>query len=168
MQDQRPYDRHMRLLTVTLSVAMLAGACTALPGSSPAPGSPGGSPAQSPGETGGPGVTVPPDLTMPPDLSIPPELGQIPEALYAQAAAEAAAAAGVGVDQVQLVRAERVTWSDGSLGCPEEGMGYTQALVPGYRVVIEAAGEELHFHAGQGGDFRYCADPQPPAESSDL
>jgi hypothetical protein len=29
-------------------------------------------------------------------------------------------------------------WNDGSLGCPEPGMMYTQALVNGYWLIIEA------------------------------
>ena len=37
---------------------------------------------------------------------------------------------------LKVLSAEAVTWSDGSLGCPEPGMMYTQALVPGYRVQI--------------------------------
>jgi hypothetical protein len=41
---------------------------------------------------------------------------------------------------------------------------YTQALVPGYRVVLEAAGEELSYHASESGDFRACANPIAPVE----
>jgi hypothetical protein len=37
-----------------------------------------------------------------------------------------------------VVQAEAVTWPDGALGCPEPGIVYTQALVPGYWVVVEA------------------------------
>ena len=36
-----------------------------------------------------------------------------------------------------LMRAERVEWNDGSLGCPEPGIAYTQAIVPGYNFVYE-------------------------------
>lgn len=91
----------------------------------------------------------------------------VPEDMLMAVIQEAAEQTGISPGDVIVVSADAVTWSDGSLGCPEEGMGYTQALVPGYRVVLDAAGEDLHFHAGQGGDFRYCAEPQPPAESSD-
>ena len=90
----------------------------------------------------------------------------VPEDMLMAVIQEAAAQTGVSPGDLVVVAAEAVTWSDGSLGCPEPGMGYTQALVPGYRVVIDAGGEELHFHGGETGDFRYCADPQPPAETS--
>ena len=89
----------------------------------------------------------------------------VPEDMLMAVIQEAAEQTGVSPGDLVVVAAEAVTWSDGSLGCPEAGMAYTQALVPGYRVVIDAGGEELHFHAGQTGDFRYCQDPQPPAET---
>ena len=60
----------------------------------------------------------------------------------------------VGVD-------ERVTWRDGSLGCPEPGKFYTQALVPGRRLVLSAGGERFAYHAGRDGTFFYCASPDP-------
>lgn len=71
---------------------------------------------------------------------------------------------GVDRSEIEVVLAEAVTWSDGSIGCPEEGMMYTQALVPGYRVVLEIAGDELAFHAPESGEFFPCASPIEPAE----
>ena len=73
---------------------------------------------------------------------------------------------GVDPSEIEVVLAEAVTWSDGSIGCPEEGMMYTQTLVPGYRVILDVAGEELAFHAPESGDFFPCADPIEPAEGS--
>ena len=29
---------------------------------------------------------------------------------------------------------------------------------------VEVDGEELHFHAAQGGQFNFCDDPQPPVD----
>ena len=74
----------------------------------------------------------------------------------------ASAETGVQAGEIQVVTAEAVTWSDGSLGCPEEGQAYTQALVPGYRVVLDVAGDEVAYHASEAGDFRACANPMPP------
>ena len=54
----------------------------------------------------------------------------------------AAGHTGVSVSDMTVLRAESVTWPDGSLGCPEPGMQYTQALVPGYWVEI-AVGDEV-------------------------
>ena len=71
---------------------------------------------------------------------------------------------GIAPDDIRIVTAKGVTWSDGSLGCPEEGQMYTQALVPGYRVVLDVAGEKIAYHASGSGDFRPCANPVEPAK----
>ena len=77
---------------------------------------------------------------------------------------QAAAESGVDIGEIRVVTAEAVTWSDGSLGCPQPGQAYTQALVPGFRVVLEVDGAEMHYHASQSGDFAACADPVEPVE----
>lgn len=87
----------------------------------------------------------------------------IPSDLLDRVIADAASGAGVDPSDVDVVTAEAVTWSDGSLGCPEPGMMYTQALVPGYRVVLEIDGEQLHFHSGSSGEFSLCENPLPGA-----
>ena len=90
--------------------------------------------------------------------------GDVPIAMLERVVADAASGAGVDASDVRVVTAEAVNWSDGSLGCPEPGMAYTQALVPGFRVVVDIDGEELHFHASESGEFAFCEDPQPPAD----
>lgn len=64
---------------------------------------------------------------------------------------------------IVVVTSESVTWRDGAIGCPEPGMSYTQATVPGSRIVLELDGREYHYHAADGRDPFYCADPQEPA-----
>jgi hypothetical protein len=73
--------------------------------------------------------------------------------------ADAAQRAGVALDQVKVLTVESVTWSDGSLGCPEPGMMYTQALVDGYQVVVEAGGTQLDYRGSGPGQFRVCTNP---------
>jgi hypothetical protein len=65
-----------------------------------------------------------------------------------KALADASRRTGVDVSALKVVSAERVTWSDGSMGCPAPGMAYTQALVDGYRIRIQAGKELLHYHGG--------------------
>jgi hypothetical protein len=94
--------------------------------------------------------------------------GQVPQAILDPILKEAAALAKVSREQMVIVRAQSVIWSDGSLGCPEPGMMYTQILVNGYWVVIEAAGQKYDFRAGSAGNFRLCPGgqgkpPSPPA-----
>ena len=72
------------------------------------------------------------------------------------ALADAAQRTGLAPDVLKVLSAEAVTWSDGSLGCPQPGMMYTQALVPGYRVRIQAGGQVLDYHAGRSGKPEAC------------
>jgi hypothetical protein len=94
--------------------------------------------------------------------------GEVPAAMLEQVVADAASGAGVDPSAVKVISAEAVTWSDGALGCPLPDQMYTQALVPGYRVVLDVDGEEMSFHAAEGGEFSYCADPQPSAEDGSV
>jgi hypothetical protein len=51
---------------------------------------------------------------------------------------------------IEVVGAEHVTWPDGSLGCAEPGMMYTQALVDGSRVMlaVDRRTRVFIYHAG--------------------
>ena len=69
---------------------------------------------------------------------------------------DAASRTGLLPEAIKVLSAERVTWSDGSLGCPSPGMMYTQALVPGFRVMLEAGGQVLDYHAGASGHLVLC------------
>jgi hypothetical protein len=81
------------------------------------------------------------------------------------ATADAAERAGVAESDVTFVGFEMVTWPDGSLGCPEPDTMYTQALVEGYRIVLEAIGERFVYHGALGDDPFHCADPEEPVDA---
>ena len=85
-----------------------------------------------------------------------PETGPVAEAI-----AELAESTGVSPDDIEVVAHEQVTWRDGSLGCPKPGMMYTQALVDGYRIVLRARGQTVHYHGGAGGSPFRCDNPDP-------
>lgn len=87
------------------------------------------------------------------------------DAATAAAVADLASAEGVPEADVAVVTAEQVTWRDGALGCPEPGMMYTQALVPGYRVILAVDGREVAYHGAEGSDPTRCDDPQPPTDT---
>lgn len=75
------------------------------------------------------------------------------------AVADLAAHLGIEPEAVQVVAVEEVTWRDGSLGCAEPGMVYTQALVDGARITLRAEGVEHEYHQGGSGTPIRCADP---------
>ena len=67
-------------------------------------------------------------------------------------------------EEVSLSGATPVTWRSGALGCPEPGMNYTQALVPGIWIMMKAGNKAYRYHAAQGGQPFYCPDEraEPP------
>lgn len=103
--------------------------------------------------------TSPPE-TVPPDLiTFPPVTGEVPADLLEPVVADAAVRAGVAVADTTVITGQEMVWSDGSLGCPEPGVVYTQAQVPGYWVVVEAAGAAYDYRLKAAGSFRLCTSP---------
>jgi hypothetical protein len=72
------------------------------------------------------------------------------------AIADLAARTGVAEDSVVVTSARAVTWSSGALGCPEQGKSYTEALVPGLQVLLEASGTTHYYHGRNGMPLVYC------------
>lgn len=104
------------------------------------------------GTSGGAAASGIDPATLAPDLA----------AAVAFAVDDAAASAGADASAIVVVEAETVTWPDGSLGCPEPDMLYTQALVDGYRIVLEVAGTPVAYHGTVGSDPFVCRSPEPP------
>lgn len=65
---------------------------------------------------------------------------------------------GIDTAGLKVVSASAVTWNDGSLGCPEPGVAYTQALVDGMQVIVEAGGERYDYRFGKGPVPKRCLD----------
>ena len=76
-----------------------------------------------------------------------------PEEQEAIDLAKAHLADKLGIDEaeVSLVNIEAVDWPNTSLGVPEPGKMYAQVIVPGYKVILSAAGTEYEYHAGKLG-----------------
>lgn len=91
-----------------------------------------------------------------PIVDRPATLIDLPPQLRAQVIAAAAARAGVAEAQVVVRGAEAIQFPDGSLGCPQPGMMYTQMVVPGYRVVVEAGGRTFDYRSARGGEPSIC------------
>ena len=72
------------------------------------------------------------------------------------AAKKDAVARGLPADAITVQSAQRVTWPDGSIGCPEAGMQYTQALVPGWRVILRVGDATYDYHAATSGHVFLC------------
>lgn len=94
-----------------------------------------------------------------------PTVREMTDDPVALARADLADRLGVAPATIELVERSEVTWRDGSLGCPQPGMAYTQALVNGSRIVLRHAGVDYHYHSGRGRQPFYCAKPQAPLPS---
>jgi heat shock protein HslJ len=79
--------------------------------------------------------------------------------VVSRALADLAERLDIDADAIRVVEAGRVTWSDGSLGCPEPGVAYTEALVDGWRVILEHGGARFSYHAGPDGEPFLCDRP---------
>lgn len=88
--------------------------------------------------------------------------GEVPADLLETIIDDAAGRAGVSPAEVEVVQARAVVWSDASLGCPQPGMFYTQALVSGYHVILSAGGQTFDYRVGSNNYFTLCTNP--PAE----
>jgi hypothetical protein len=88
--------------------------------------------------------------------------GPIGGAEEAAAIADLAAREGVDPSEITVISDEDVTWRSGAIGCPEPDMMYTQALVPGTRIVLELEGTRYEYHAGGPRSIFLCEHPEPP------
>lgn len=66
------------------------------------------------------------------------------------AMADLAAYLGVSTDVIDWISQEEVEWPDGSLGCPQPGMSYTQAVVNGSLIVFEVGGRSIRVPLERG------------------
>ncbi|HEY5649922.1 MAG TPA: hypothetical protein VIW46_00630 [Acidimicrobiia bacterium] len=66
-----------------------------------------------------------------------------------------------------VVSVEYVEWPDSSLGCSDPGIAYTQVITPGYRIVVDAGGDELDYRTDLVGSFKLCERPALSLPSQD-
>ena len=141
--------------TTLALLSLLVLACTRAPGAAP-------------GASTSPSVSLPPRPSDPSDMppTVPPSdapiTGEVPAALLDAVRARLAADTGLDVASAEVKVAQDVQWPDGSLGCPEPGVSYTQAIVPGYQVVLVLDGREYDYRVtARSGTIRLCEGPGP-------
>jgi hypothetical protein len=160
----------MRNRTTTIRTAATIASIAALALTACGSDEPAAAPVTQPEETQ-PEETQPeetqPDVTQP-DVTVPeptqPDGTQPDEqpAAVAAAIADLVERTGRSESEIEVARFESVTWSDGSIGCPEPGMSYTQALVPGFRIELVVDATSYWYHGARDGDPFWCATPSDP------
>ncbi len=94
-------------------------------------------------------------------VTVPPAAEEAVDAAIAYVVEQA----GVSEEEISVISIEPVDWRDTSLGCPEPGTGYAQVITPGYRIRIEAGGQEFEVHTDETGqNIASCANPWADAE----
>lgn len=88
--------------------------------------------------------------------------GEAPAAFLDAVLADASARSGVPQDQLVIREARAVTWSDGSLGCPEPDQAYIQILIDGYQVIVEAGDTIYDYRLDGQGNFKLCGSGLSP------
>jgi hypothetical protein len=158
-----------RLLLLAVPLVVLMAACGADDDSGGASTSPPASsaPAGWVPSTSGPDrtlTTVPGSVTPSTGGSASPTTTPAGGSDEEQAIADLAASQGVAPSAITTVSVEEVTWRSGAIGCPQPGFNYTQALVPGIRVILELDGKRYEYHSGGGRSIFLCENPEPPVE----
>jgi hypothetical protein len=80
--------------------------------------------------------------------SLPTPLASGLEGLVEKAKEDLAQRLSISVSQINLVEATPVTWPDGSLGCPQPDMVYTQVQVDGLLIRLGVDDRVYEYHSG--------------------
>lgn len=142
-----------QLLTVLFLVSILLTACA--PSASPS----GAAATPSPSATDRVIPTVIPQPTETPvstpkhsaTPAAPAEQSQVPPAAIAAQKA-LADQLGLNADQVKVLSAEAMDWPNGCSGVQMPGRMCTQMITPGFRVMLEAKGQQFEYHTNLNGE----------------
>ena len=90
--------------------------------------------------------------------------------LIERAIADLVQATDAADDEIAVVSAEAVEWSDSSLGCPQPDTIYLQVITPGYLIVLESGANTYDYHSGTDPEspLVQCVDGQPSAGEAQL
>lgn len=136
---------------LVLLVALVAG-CSSAASPAPSVAAPSASPVATPGDS----VSRPSFTAVSPGVDPTGKPVVLPKSVLDPILADAATRSGVAVDQLVVVTSLSITWSDGSLGCPEPGQAYIQVVLEGYRVSIRAATTTYDYRGAGMSGFKLC------------
>lgn len=84
------------------------------------------------------------------------DAGEVPADFIDAVLDHTASLTGAALSELTVVGAAAHEWPDGSLGCPEPDQVYTQAITPGYRVVVGHGTDRYDYRINESGYFRLC------------
>jgi hypothetical protein len=86
-------------------------------------------------------------------------LENIPPAAVQEVVTKLSQDIDVTIDEIEIVDFEQVEWKDACLDIPSEGPVCAQVVTPGFRVVLEANGQQYEFHSNEDGTLIVQASP---------
>lgn len=92
-----------------------------------------------------------PDPDAEPRVAPAPGIPNPSVAASQRAAIDLADSLKIDLADVEILSIEQVEWSDSSLGCPKPGRSYATVITPGFRVLLEADGEQIEYHTNLDG-----------------
>jgi hypothetical protein len=99
-----------------------------------------------------PGQTTEVPATTAPETGWPAGSGPLVQLAIADLAKQASVAAA----EIEVVKLEAVEWPDGCLGCAKPHEMCTEAIVPGYRIVLRVGGQEYEYRTDKASTIRFC------------
>jgi hypothetical protein len=99
---------------------------------------------------------------VPPTQATTPVTGEVPTALLDSILMDLVERTGAAMEKISVIQAQAIVWNDGSLGCPQPGVMYTQALVNGYQVILEVGDQKYDYRASESGYYLLCERGFPP------
>ena len=90
-------------------------------------------------------------------------IGDILSQKVSAAVADVSNRTGISADAITVTKASIVNWGSSAVGCPREGMNYTQAIVPGVLLLLEAGGKIYRYHGGSKSELFHCPDDRAEA-----
>ena len=149
-----------KLLFAVLLVLLAACGQPATTGTSPTT-----APTSAPAATPAPADTPAPAATMPAAETVDPAgqtvLADSPEA---KALGALTSSLGDGTAPLQFMGSEPQEWSDGSLGCPQDGMMYAQVITPGFKMTFSDGTKTYTVHTNETGDQIVICDKGKPMD----
>ena len=81
-------------------------------------------------------------------MALSPSIDPAFQPLIDQAVSDLASRLKIDASKIEAISAESKTWPDGSLGCPQPGIAYTQVMVDGSLIQLSANGTTYSYHSG--------------------
>lgn len=114
-------------------------------------------------------ATSPSVTTTAPEGSTPVSSEQIDPGLKPyidMAVADLAQRLSIDAAAITVTSATLEQWSDSSLGCPEPGREYAQAMTDGSLIVLDVNGKTYSYHAGGSRTPFLCEQPAKPTSTA--